>query len=700
MEGYIYIRTHSSYDIFNAYKLGKTENLKERDSTYITGEIERGKFIKVLKFENKNIIDKVEKLLISYFKSQNLYIYVNGGVEFFNKKINDIIEPFLIDNNYTFHILSQEEINNICKREEATSKDETIIKPREDQTAIINELINYFEDNDKGLLVLTCGMGKTLISLWTTQQLNFNKLVIGVPNKLLVSQWSDEVKRIFPNFNILMVKDNITIDNIVLFLLENNKNCIVITTYSSCYKVLKACNQTNYIFDIKIQDECHHLTSFCMKESGTTKTFIEMLNIPSNKKLSLTATMKSLEPDSQDMNVISNDNVEIFGDIIIRRNLHYAIQNKILCDYDIQTIINTSNDIDTDIIDKNLFNAALTALKSIDDGTSHHLLIYTNNRENSCKIVDIIGNLIENNRFKNINDIYYESYNSDKHFKTQQDIINEFRKSRIGVLSCVYCLGEGWDFPLLDGVVIAENMSANIRIIQSVLRPCRINKNDSMKRAKIIIPLHFDDVISDWLNETNQNFYKVRDIIYELGLEDEAIMTKVKVFVNNHSDIKSPSNTIINEKMYYDESLTEKIKLKTIPRYALNNITYERAKNIISNYNITFNTKDDYYKLCDKDIRLPREPETQFKHRFNWINYLNIKGDYYTFDECIKMVNYYIDKNQEYKKYYLDIYNLSKILCNIDNKFPPYDFWIEYYNVKKLNQIININNKKDNKFVF
>lgn len=39
-----------------------------------------------------------------------------------------------------------------------------------------------------------------------------------------------------------------------------------------------------------------------------------------------------------------------------------------------------------------------------------------------------------------------------------------------GIIACVYCLGEGYDIPLLDGVVFAENMTSNIRIVQSALR--------------------------------------------------------------------------------------------------------------------------------------------------------------------------------------------------------------------------------------
>lgn len=53
----------------------------------------------------------------------------------------------------------------------------------------------------------------------------------------------------------------------------------------------------------------------------------------------------------------------------------------------------------------------------------------------------------------------------------------------------MYCLGEGWDFPLLDGVLISENMTANIRIVQSALRPIRKNINEPNKLTKIILPI-------------------------------------------------------------------------------------------------------------------------------------------------------------------------------------------------------------------
>ena len=48
----------------------------------------------------------------------------------------------------------------------------------------------------------------------------------------------------------------------------------------------------------------------------------------------------------------------------------------------------------------------------------------------------------------------------------------------------------------------------------------------------------------------------------------------------------------------------------------------------------------------------------------------------------------------EIKKNYLNLSIISKQLSEIDDKFPPYGLWVEYYNVKDLNDIIIIINKK------
>jgi len=721
-DGYIYFRNHPSYDV-NVCKMGKTNNIPDRDSQYATGELKRGFFEAVFKVPIEKM-GLVERLLQNQFRELN--VKYDAGTEFYNKKIITLIEPYLITIGIKYKKLTKQEISDLvrCNRVRETMKkiniqslihilksegtNNKIIStyiPRNYQEIIINSSYEYFQINQKGLLIIPCGVGKTLISLWITQELNSNTILIGVPNKLLLKHWEKVICVLFQNIPYLIVSGGVDIENIMRFLENNNKKCIVITTYSSAHKVYTTTQNTGIVFGMKIQDEAHHLTSYNMRLAHTTKKYIQMLNIPSVKQLSLTATIKQLESMSDDGIVVSNDNVEYFGEIIDRKCLLWAINENIICDYVIQTIITNEEKLEQQLSrfhiikenDKRLFLTAFAALKSIFEGHSHHLLIYSNNKVNSLKLIQYVKMLLDDNYF-DIPDLYYSNYHSEMKSTDQQEIINNFGNAKFGIITCVYCLGEGWDFPLLDGVVFAENMTSNIRIVQSALRASRKNKNDTNKKTKIILPILNKD---DWLeNNENSDLKKVRQVIYQMGLEDETITQKIKVFrITIEKQKPKPrekqERVMADELGEYDDELTQKLRLKTIKRTALST-TYEKARKIIVDKNIK--SKESYYELCERDNRLSKEPEIVFKGRFtNWIDYLSIERVYYDLETCKNKVKEYLILYPEITKKYLDLLIISNELVKIDALFPPNGLWVEYYNVKDLRDIITITNTKKKK---
>lgn len=721
INGYIYVRNHPSYYVYDACKIGKANNIHERDIQYATGEIKRGYFEAVFEIPLEKM-DIIERLLQYEFRELN--VKYDAGTEFYNKKIISLIEPYLLKLEIKYRKLSKQEISNLlrCNRVRKTIKkinikslihilkskrtNKQIISyiPRNDQTIIIRKSVIHFQQYDKGMLVLMCGVGKTLISLWITQELNSNTILIGVPNKLLLKQWEEVICVLFQSVPYLIVSGGVDTKNIMQFLENNQKKCIVITTYSSAHKVYTATQHTRFVFGMKLLDEVHHLTTNNMRLAHTTKKYIQMLNIKSVKQLSLTATLKQLECIRYDGSVISNDNVEYFGEIIDRKCLLWAINENIICDYDIQTIITNEEQLDQQLLrfhileenDKRLFLSAFASLKSIFDGHSHHLLIYSNNKDNSLKLIQYIKMLLDDNYF-DIPNLYYSNYHSEMKLKDQKEIINNFEKAKFGIITCVYCLGEGWDFPLLDAVVFAENMTSNIRIVQSALRASRKNKNDINKKTKIILPILNRD---DWLeNNENHDLKKVREVIYQMGLEDETITQKIKVFridIEKQKPKKreKEESEMVDEFGEYDDELTQKLRLKTIKRTALAT-TYEKSRKIIADKNIK--SKESYYELCKKDNRLSKEPEIVFKGQFtNWIEYLSIERIYYDFETCKNKVGEYLLLYPEIKKHYLDLSIISNELCKLDTNFPPNGLWVEYYNVKDLTYIITITNKKKN----
>jgi hypothetical protein len=416
------------------------------------------------------------------------------------------------------------------------------------------------------------------------------------------------------------------------------------------------------------------------------KSFIKMLDIKSKKQLSLTATIKETDNES----CIANNSIEHFGDIIDRKTMLWAIENKIICDYSLQTII-TSEDNLAELssynvkvngaicnIDKNLIFAAYAALKSISCGDTHHILIYSNSIASSQLILIAIKMLLSFEYFTI--DIFRSCYHGDMDASLQKDILTKFDNATCGIISCVYCLGEGWDFPKLNGVVFGEDMSSNIRIVQSASRACRKNINDPTKIFKIIIP-YIECITSD--------YKKIREVVYQIGLEDETVCQKMVVYNIGIEKGNRTGKYSIGE---CDIIVTKELLLKTTARKDLT-LTYDKAVALLKNKNI--NSKEKYYELCEKNIRIPYEPDIEYRGKFiDWIVYLGIQGDFYDFEECKRKAKEYIKQDESFRDYIMDYDGACRKLCLLDDKFPPVGLWCSKYRVGTMSDIIKINNSK------
>jgi superfamily II DNA or RNA helicase len=683
--------------MFNVCKLGKTTQIPERDSQYATPEFIRGEFTLVVEMSS-DVITDVEKMLQNYFKCLGLHRKRNAGTEFFKITIIEMIIPYLRRKNINFRVLSYQEIKELTWCTRIKDLNNLLVKhkinlrrykhnynplivpkilainiimpiPRPYQEDIITMACTHYETNYAGLLSLICGTGKTLISLWIAQRILAKKILIGVPNKLLLKQWA-RVAEIMFNFPLLLISGGTTIENIGHFI-AGIDDFIIITTYASAYKIASS----TVMFDMKILDEVHHLTGAgaVIKE----KSFLQILQITSKKQLGLTATLKHITSG------VSNDSVEHFGSIITSRNLHWAINANVICDYELLVMQSSDHgDMPIFIKDHHMYLSAYVALKCIYTKNAHHILIYSNTTENAHRVIEYIKQI-------SFGDIECQSfcYHSSLKNKEKENIIAKFTSAPFGIISCVYCLGEGWDFPLLDAVIFSENMTSNIRIVQSALRASRKNICVPDKIAKIILPIIDNSVMYC------EDYKKIREIIYQMSLEDENIIHKIKAYTIPVITGTSISNGAINSDIIVNDKLY-KFLIKTITRDMLLP-SYEQIKKIVSEHYIC--NKEQYYESRVCDPRLPECPE-EIRGFKGWIDFLGIKPDScYELVQCVEMVKQYVIT--DYDKY-RDIYNrdgidgICKELCAIDARFPPYGLWTDFYCVPCITDCINFKLRK------
>ena len=422
---------------------------------------------------------------------QTEYFYCND-YKIFNQSVINILNKNNI--NYMVHDIHNFIKDNYDNKPEPFEFKEEInkFKPYSYQQEVLDKIEIFYDNNNIGKIIWSCGLGKALLAILIVQKLNYKKVIIGVPTIYLQKQMKNEIMKIFNNNkNILYVGGKYTNkEDIKTFINKKSFNCkFIITTYDSCHKLL------DIKFDFKIGDEAHHLVG-----SESEKTKDNFHKIKSKKSLFMTATEKIIENNKNNKVLYSMDDKDLFGEVIDIKTINWSIENRKITDYNLIIIKNTEEEIDNIIsslklnndetIDKNLFLSAYISLKSIEKYNDlSHILIYTNKTENAElveKYIDIILKLDIVNLEK---DNYYNKALHSKNSKNSNDgEITKFKKASWGIISSVYIFGEGFDCPSLNGVVFSENMESDIRIVQSTLRPNRLDNDFPNKKAYIIIP--------------------------------------------------------------------------------------------------------------------------------------------------------------------------------------------------------------------
>jgi predicted helicase len=431
----------------------------------------------------------------------------------------------------------------------------------------------------------------------------------------------------------------------------------------------------------------------------------------------MTATEKVIENNRTNKVIYSMDDKNIFGEVIDIKSINWAIENKKITDYNLVILKNTEDEINNiinslnlgDNIEvqnsiihhKDLFLSAFMSLKSIEKYNElTHILIYTNKTENSelvKKYIDVILTLniininkenyynkaLHSNSKENLNDIKL----SDSSIKEGE--ISKFKKASWGIISSVYIFGEGFDCPKLNGVVFGENMDSDIRIVQSTLRPNRIDSNFPDKKAYVIIPyIDTENFITD-----NDSFDKCRKIITKIRNVDERIEQKINVVSLNKSNSKpsDSSNELIKEKIEYHyiiENSDELTKIMLRLRYShvldSNNSEEQDEFNYVRELNKELNiqSKEEYADkvIKDKHKNYIENPEEYFKLKGVWSNWYDFIG--VNTKKFIQDKNDWINFCKENNVKSLDDY---KELCKLYDVLPlnPADFYKDFSNIQK-----------------
>jgi len=664
---YIYLLIHPTSFWFKSreiIKIGSTTNIRYRFLGYFTAHPLPYDYYCYYEIKNYDCYQLDEDIKKSNILERALNIDNIGGKEFYFyiPNITDILENYFIQRNiiferfdppfkfkydkinyetikkeaellselltihnkyqnksYDLSIISDEQIkevissyNSVVEYYDNMNK---IKKPFDWQEEIINKTIIHFTQNNKGKLILACGSGKTLISYWCVTIAKYNKILILVPSLYLLGQfssvWMQQMKDELINYPILIIgsdktiknstTDPTTIDNFVKKYIDKY---IIFCTYQSSNLL------QNIKFDICVYDEAHRLAGKGINDEDTYfRSLLRSNNI--TNKLFMTATEKQITIKNDEAeNIFSMDDEIIFGKLIDNLNTREAINMKILSDYKIIVPSISHKDIikyRLSIDDIEYIMYAHILVNAIIEYNLTHIITYHNKVDNANKFKLILQEITK--KYYKILQPNIQSIDGTMTNFEKNNIINDFVRNKLSIVTSAKVLNEGIDIKQCDAVMFCDDRRSIIDIVQSTCRCLRKCENKEM--AFILIPVitNKDNIVE------NDEFRNIRIMLRTLASEDNMIKHYFHDLERLEGNIEKMGNKLIewNCMMPVDNfnNIVNKVR-EDMGKFAY--LPFEEAKDFLHSFKFT--CKSEYYEYMQSNKRrfdLPLSPSTIYK---------------------------------------------------------------------------------------
>lgn len=472
----------------------------------------------------------------------------------------------------------------------ATGRRKDKRRPRPHQQEAIRNVVEGLQTQDRGQLLMACGTGKTLTSLWIKEELNAKRTLVLLPSLSLLSQtlreWTATSRE---EFNWICVcsdksvaKQDKTVDDWIEHVsevgvpvtsdpeeirqfLRNNDERIIFSTYQSCPLVTEAQQDTDIpSFDVVFADEAHRCAG---KVSEAFGCVLDSKKIRAQKRLFMTATPRVLsnriktKADAEDIEVASMDDESLFGTVLHRLNFSEAISKELLTDYRVVVIgvddpevqaqiihrplSATSNGVDTDY--ETLANH-ISLAKAVRDYDLQRVITFHGRVKGAKKfsedhpaIVDWLPTSSKTERAIQTEYVSGEMTSLERNNKIGR--LRDLEDGEIGILSNARCLSEGVDVPSLDGIAFIDPRSSQVDIIQAVGRAIR--KSEEKSFGYIILPVYLGDTENIEEDILASRFKDIWKVILALKSQDDSlseVLDQLRVELGQRGETTSRSD--------------------------------------------------------------------------------------------------------------------------------------------------------------
>lgn len=461
----------------------------------------------------------------------------------------------------------------------------------------INATQNYFQNHERGKLIMSCGTGKTYTSLKIAEKLfPHGKILFLVPSIALLSQTLNEWSTFadLPLDSICVCSDvtaskgrsedlqqNIDlalpattdVNKIVARFKQTNPKTglkVVFSTYQSLERVSESQKVFGDDFDLIICDEAHRTTGYGEKSTEFTNVHDQNF-IRGKKRLYMTATPRLYTSEAKkkaadkDLMLWSMDDSQIFGEEIFHLGFGEAVEKNLLSDYKVIVLTVSENDIPTAIqnavaqnnqlplddvaklvgcinaLDKKMDNVS-QILAEVDPAPMKKAVAFCSKIKTSQKIAAT---------FNNFNlPLKADHVDGTMSATTRDEKLSWLKNAdTCRILTNVRCLSEGVDVPSLDAVLFLSSRKSKVEIVQAVGRVMR--KSPDKKYGYIIIPVVVPvDKSPEEILAESADFGTVWDVLNALRAHD----SRMDIFIEEIKLQKKSEHVLIGKTREGDEN--------------------------------------------------------------------------------------------------------------------------------------------------
>ena len=449
--------------------------------------------------------------------------------------------------------------------------------PHPYQKDAINEIARGFKEADRGQLIMACGTGKTLVSLWTKERLRSKRTLVLVPSLALLSQavneWTYAARK---QFEVLCVCSDSTVGQrkrndefiqsvselpfpvssekgVIAKFLRGNSDMVLFSTYQSTPILVDVFRYRRApSFDLAIADEAHR----CVSQKGTDSAFINILSerkIRAKNRLFTTATPRTFSiqvtkaAEKRGVSLRGMDDEELFGKPFFRLPFGDCIRAKpsLLTDYKLVVV-----GIDDATLAKWVTRRELVRIKRYGitadaesiafqvglikaiSGYGLRRVISFHNRVEAARafsesLAEVQGVLRKAQARKiTISADYISGSLSSSDRNAKIETLESIRRGQSKLLANARCLQEGVDIPTLDGIAFIDPRNSPIDIVQAVGRAIRLSKRK--KLGYIVLPIFLEKGKDLDLVARSGPFAKLWTVVNALKAHDEMLSEELE----------------------------------------------------------------------------------------------------------------------------------------------------------------------------